>query len=239
VESCAKAKALAKRPTYRPISSAGMPGIEATISGRYGPMELSAVCSARERKASSRSWRMGSGVWSSADEEVDEASDSTAKRSLSVSEEDPGGLGGGVGKVWYRGIEGRRIAVRPGMGAPAWNEPEDLENRDRGLLLTPGPGRALLMEGRVMMSSQCSAFEAGGVFFAVFRYQLYLYSFKCALLLRLADRWCIIHGSSFLGSGWFVRLRACEPEPERQSAATRSCWRNRGKGEDSRERRRN
>lgn len=42
---------------------------------------------------------MGSGVWSSADEEVDEESDSTAKRSLSASEEEPGGLGGGVGKV--------------------------------------------------------------------------------------------------------------------------------------------
>lgn len=123
-------------------------------------MELSAVCSARERKARSRSWRIGSGVWSSADEEVDEASDSTAKRSLEVSEEDPGGLGGGVGKVWYFGIEGRRMAARLGMGAPAWNEPEDLES-DRGLPVTPGPGRdLLLMEGRVMMSSQRPAPEA-------------------------------------------------------------------------------
>lgn len=99
---------------------------------------------------------MGSGVWSSSlDEEVDEESDSTAKRSLEASEEDPGGLGGGVGKVWYRGIEGRRRAAMLGMGAPAWNEPEDLDPRDRELPVTPGPGRELLlMEGRVMMSSQ-------------------------------------------------------------------------------------
>lgn len=128
-----------------------MPGMDATISGRYGPMELSAVCSARERKARSRSWRMGSGVWSSADEEVDEESESMAKRSLSASEEEPGGLGGGVGKVWYFGIEGRRIAARVGMGAPAWNEPEDLES-NRGWLVVPGADRELLlMEGRAMM----------------------------------------------------------------------------------------
>lgn len=77
---------------------------------------------------------------------MDDESDSTAvaKRSLEASD---GGLGGGVGNVWYRGIEGRLDAMM-GMGAPAWNEPEDLDDLDR-VVTTPGPGRAFA--GRVMM----------------------------------------------------------------------------------------
>lgn len=48
------------------------------------------------------------------------------------------------------------MAARVGMGAPAWNEPEDLES-DRGF---PDPGRELLlMEGRVMMSSRRPALK--------------------------------------------------------------------------------
>jgi hypothetical protein len=70
------------------------------------------------------------------------------KRSLEASEDDAGGLGGGVGNVWYRGIEGRRREVMLGIGAPAWNEPEDLDDLDRGF--TPGPGRELFA-GRVMI----------------------------------------------------------------------------------------
>lgn len=48
-----------------------------------------------------------------------------------------------------------------GMGAPAWNEPEDLDDLDR--VVTPGPGRAFA--GRVMMPP---AYNLGAPFLSCF-----------------------------------------------------------------------
>lgn len=127
---------------------------------------------------------------------MDEESDSTAKakRSLEASE---GGLGGGVGNVWYRGIEGRLRDAMLGIGAPAWNEPEDLADRDR-VVTTPGPGR--VFAGRVMMAP---ADNLGALFLSSFfvlsfdrnmRPWVAFYSSSFARLLRVMVRQLVCLG---------------------------------------------
>lgn len=90
-------------------------------------MELRAVCSDKERKASKRSCRTGNGVSSGLEpDENDKPDDESSiadgnwrEPSVNLSGCSSGVFGGGVGKVWYRYVDWRRNGARDGKGAPA------------------------------------------------------------------------------------------------------------------------
>lgn len=108
--SCASAKEEASRPTYKPAWPSGISGKAATMVGRYGPMELRAVCSARLNRARRRSCLTGRGVTSLLLSRLlvclcplllRAASSSEGELAVLESGASLGVFGGWVGKVWY------------------------------------------------------------------------------------------------------------------------------------------
>ncbi|TLD09727.1 hypothetical protein PspLS_11410 [Pyricularia sp. CBS 133598] len=131
VASWARAKADATSPTYSPVCDSGISEKLRTMVGRYGEMELRAVCSARLSRASKASCLRGNGVtvWSSSSSELELAVSSDVTKSSNVRSASRGVLGGAVGKVWGAS----EYEFNDGKGAPAWNEPEFIRGGGRRL----------------------------------------------------------------------------------------------------------